>query len=96
MKVDEFKEVIKEGEVLVDFWASWCGPCKAVSPILDSISEEMGLKLVKVDVDESNELANEYNLTSIPTMMLFRDGELVQTIVGAHSKEVLSNKLKLF
>lgn len=96
MKVDEFKEVIKEGEVLVDFWASWCGPCKAVSPILDSISEEMGLKLVKVDVDESNELANEYNLTSIPTMMLFRDGELIQTIIGAHSKEVLSNKLKLF
>lgn len=96
MKVDEFKEIISEGEVLVDFWAAWCGPCKAVSPILDSISEEMGLKLVKVDVDESNELANEYNLTSIPTMMLFRDGELVQTIIGAHSKEVLSNKLKLF
>jgi len=89
-------EVIKaETPVLVDFWAEWCGPCHAVSPVLDKIAadREGELKLVKVNIDEEQELAVRYGVQSIPTMILFRDGQEVARLIGAMSKRDLMSRL---
>jgi len=74
--------------VLVDFWAEWCGPCRMVSPILDEISNEHGDKLtiVKVNVDEEPQLAQQYGITSIPALHVFKDGQVVKQIIGAKPK----------
>ena len=90
-------EVIKSSvPVLVDFWAEWCGPCKMMSPILDQLAAEMTgkLKVVKVNVDEDQDLAAQFNIMSIPTMILFKGGQPVEMIVGAMSKDQLLNKVK--
>ncbi len=81
--------------VLVDFWAEWCGPCKMVSPIVDEIAEELNekLKVVKVNVDEAQELAGNYQVMSIPTLLVFKNGEVVEQIVGAMSKDQLLEKI---
>ena len=83
--------------VLVDFWAEWCGPCHAVAPVLDRIVEERGeeLKLVKVNIDEEQELAQRYGVMSIPTMILFRDGEPAAAAIGAQPKGALERSLGL-
>lgn len=92
-----FDEEIKASDepVLVDFWAEWCGPCKMVAPILDEIvSENTGkLKLGKVNIDDNLELARRFEVMSIPTMMLFKDGEPQLRIVGAKGKGQLLNEL---
>ena len=84
--------------VLIDFWATWCGPCKMISPIVDQIAVELAgqAKVCKVNVDEDNtqELCNRFAIRSIPTLMFFRGGELVDTIVGATSKENLVARLR--
>lgn len=84
--------------VLVDFWAEWCGPCRMVSPIVEEIGEEQGdtLKVVKLNVDEAPGTAREYGVMSIPTLMLFRDGEEVKRIVGAKGKQQLLADLEEF
>ena len=92
------QEVIQsEKPVLVDFWAEWCGPCHAVSPVLDKIAQERQgeLKLVKVNIDENQNLAGRYGVMSIPTMILFRDGEPAEATMGARPKSDIEKQLKL-
>ena len=88
--VEEFDNSIKEGLVLVDFFATWCGPCRMLSPVLEEVSEEnQDLKVLKIDVDEVGALAARYGIQSIPTIMLFKNGQRVETRVGYQNKNQL-------
>jgi thioredoxin 1 len=92
------QEVLKSQKpVIVDFWAEWCGPCHAVAPVLDKIVEERAgdLKLVKVNIDEEMELAQRFSISSIPTIVLFRDGQPAKVAIGAHPKGSLERLLGL-
>ena len=92
-------EVLKSSTpVLVDFWAEWCGPCRAVGPILEEISDEYGskLKIVKLNTDEESAIAIKYGISSIPTMNVFVNGEIVMTIVGAKPKPAMLKELESF
>ena len=87
-----------EKPIMVDFWAEWCGPCRAVSPILDKIAEENADKLtiVKLNVDDNPETAMKYGITSIPAMKVFKSGEVVKTVIGARPKPALEADLAEF
>jgi thioredoxin 1 len=86
---DSFDGAVATGTVLVDFWADWCGPCKMLAPIIEELSDEYAdtVTFAKLDVDAAGEIAARYGISSIPTVLLFRNGEAVRGIVGAHPKE---------
>ena len=95
LKEENFEEEVLKSEktVLIDFYADWCGPCKMMSPVIDEIAKELGdkIKVGKVNTDENINLAEKYNIMSIPTIMVFKNGELVKTFIGVTSKnEILS------
>lgn len=88
---ENFEEVSKEGVVLIDFWAEWCGPCQTMLPILDQFSEQMGDKMTvgKINVDENPEIAGQFRVMSIPTIIVLKDGEMVEQMVGVQTKDKL-------
>ena len=91
------EEVMKEERpVIVDFYAEWCGPCKMMSPIIDGIAEELGdsIKVGKVNTDENMNLAQQFNIMSIPTIMVFKNGNVAKTFIGVTSKNEILNEVK--
>ena len=92
----EVEVLQSEQPVIVDFWAEWCGPCRAVAPVLDKIAEERAeLRVVKVNIDEEPELAQRYGVMSIPTILLFKEGEPAAAAIGAQPKSMLEKNLGL-
>ena len=94
---ESFSDTVSESAepVLVDFWAEWCGPCKMIAPILDEIADEQvgSVKIAKLNVDEAQDIARQYEVMSIPTMILFKDGEPVKKIVGAKPKDAILSEI---
>lgn len=94
---ESFNKAISEDKpVLVDFWAPWCGPCKSLNPILQEVANELGstAAIYKVNVDENTDLAQEHGVNSIPTMLVYKNGSLSETLVGVKSKEELISSLQ--
>jgi thioredoxin 1 len=92
VNVSNFKELVLKSDkpVLVDFWTSWCGPCKMIAPVLDALADETDSVLIaKINVDENQALAVEYNIRSIPALVLFKDGEVGKKLLGAQSLDSL-------
>lgn len=92
---DNFDSVTSSGLVLVDFWATWCGPCRMQAPILDELDEQLGdkVKICKLDVDDEPAIAQRFDVFSIPTLMVFRNGEMISKEVGVHTVEQLMTML---
>jgi thioredoxin 1 len=94
--LDFESEVVQSDKlVIVDFWAEWCGPCKMIAPLLDEVAKEMGakVKIVKVNVDEEQQLAQQYGIYNIPTLLFFKDGKVREQVVGTAAKKVLIEKI---
>ena len=98
IKDDEFKKTVldQDGLVLVDFWAEWCGPCKQIGPLLEEMAnnEELSLRVAKINIDENPIVATDYGIRSIPTMLLFSNGKLKDTKIGALPKSELEDWIR--
>ena len=93
----DFKEKVSSGVVMVDFWAPWCAPCRAIAPILDELSKEMpDVNILKMNVDENPSIASEFGITSIPTLLVFQNGNMVERTMGAANKETYKKKKKKY
>ena len=90
---EDFNELIKK-KVLVDFYATWCGPCKMLSPVLDNLSEEVDIDIVKIDVDKHSDLAREYGVMSIPTLIVFENNNEIKRTLGFMDKEKIKEFIK--
>ena len=92
---DNFDEQTKSGVVLLDFWAEWCGPCRMLSPVIDTLSAEFTGKasIAKINIDDESELATKYGVRSIPTIFILKDGEIVEQFFGVQTKECLTEAL---
>ena len=95
---ENFDETIMKSDLpaIVDFWAEWCGPCKMVGPVVEELAREYQgrVKVAKMDVDENRQTPGKFGIRNIPTLMLFKDGEVVQTIIGAHPKSYIDGELQ--
>jgi thioredoxin 1 len=95
LTTENFDETVANGVTLVDFWAPWCGPCRMIAPVIEELAEEYEGKatIAKVNTDEQQDLAVKFGIRSIPTILFFKDGEVVDQMVGAASKDVFAEKL---
>ena len=91
INVEDFNDLVIEGKqtILVDFYASWCGPCKMLAPILEDVSKECDIQICKIDVDESFDLAKSYGVMSVPTLVLFKDGVEAKRAIGLKNKDFI-------
>lgn len=91
----DFESTVAEGVTLVDFWAPWCGPCRMIATIIEELAEEFDgkAKICKVNTDEEQDIAVKFGIRSIPTILFFKDGEMVEQMVGAASKQAFADKL---
>jgi thioredoxin 1 len=92
---DNFESTIAEGVTMVDFWAPWCGPCRMIAPVVEELAEDFDgkAKIAKVNTDEQQEISVKYGIRSIPAILFFKDGELVDQMVGAASKDAFADKI---
>lgn len=92
---DNFADVISQGVTLVDFYADWCGPCRMIAPMIEELANEMHDRatIAKLDVETAQEIASAFGITSIPTLILFKDGKEIQRIIGVHGKEDLKKMI---
>lgn len=95
LTVSNFDEMTKEGVVMVDFWAPWCGPCRMIAPVVDELASDFDgkAKICKVNTDEEQDIAVKYGIRSIPTILFFKNGQVVDQMVGAASKQAFTDKL---
>lgn len=96
LNTENFDKFVREDKVVVDFWAEWCGPCKMMAPILEETAKELKdkTKFGRVNVDENSELAQRFQVMSVPTLIFFRDGEQVDRAIGVLTKEEIAKKVK--
>ena len=93
LKEESYEELVTEGLVVVDFYATWCGPCKMIGPVLEEISQELDIKVEKVDVDQHLEIAKNFAIMSVPTILIYKNNEIVDKLIGFMPKDELKEKI---